>query len=272
MQFSETVLAAMIGAIATVSTALFQLFTVLRARNKLDVRPNKKGTAFRSIVAVIALMIASGVGGFLYAGMRQQSASEDLRNLLREELNAKLQLRDSERIAQSRETGVSPLALAAVSTPLAPQMAEAVVFASACQVSTGLSNANPCSEASAQRLMLCGAIPKNVQVRKLDLFAKGAGSQAAWEQSATSFEQDIGGAKFTGSPVEHPQDEHRKAICVDFMHWSSEAHLARVVIEYDVTPENRPAVPAPSVETTTAAAVSSTATSSGLSMAAPLVQ
>jgi hypothetical protein len=216
-------------------------------------------------VAIIALVVASGVGGYLYAGMRQQSANDDIRGL-REELNAKLQLLTSttERIAQAREPMGPASPLAAISTaPLSPRISEAVLFAPACQASGGA-----CSEASAHRLMLCGAIPTTTQVSKLELFVKGAGSPAAWEQSGTNFEQDIGGAKFTGSPSEHPQDENKKAVCVDFMHWSSEAHLARVLIEYDAIAEARPAAQTSSAETTASALAGSP--TSGLSMTAPL--
>src|SRR5882724_6091771 len=91
MQFSETLVAAMIGAVATMSTALFQLYSALRSRGKLDVRSNKKGRTLRSVVAVIALMMASGVGGFLYSELRQQRAAEDIHSM-RDELNAKLQI------------------------------------------------------------------------------------------------------------------------------------------------------------------------------------
>src|SRR5437763_1559426 len=90
MQMSETVVAAMIGAVATMSTALFQIYSALRSRNKFDVRP-KKGRTVRSVVSVVALMLASGVGGFLYSELRQQHAADDLRSM-REELNAKLQV------------------------------------------------------------------------------------------------------------------------------------------------------------------------------------
>ena len=37
MGLSETILAAMIGAIATVSAAIFQIFSSIKSRNKIDV-------------------------------------------------------------------------------------------------------------------------------------------------------------------------------------------------------------------------------------------
>jgi hypothetical protein len=224
MQFSDSVIAAMIGAIATVSTALFQLFSALRSRNKLEVRP-KKGRTMRSVVAVIALMIASGVGGYLYAGLRQQGASEDLRTL-REELNAKLQTlaATTERLMQARDypAGMQTIASSGPQTT----SVESVLYAPACE--TGVS----CSETTPRRTSLCGAMPSAMQVSKVELFAKAAGSQASWEQAAAAFEQDIGGGKFTGTPTERASDELRKTVCVDFLHWNAEPLLARVVLQY----------------------------------------
>src|SRR6187200_1574028 len=85
MGLSETILAAMIGAIATVSAALFQLVMAWRSRSKVDTRANKKGTTARSILSILALMVASAAGGFLYSEFLKQRNAEDLR-AMRDEL------------------------------------------------------------------------------------------------------------------------------------------------------------------------------------------
>jgi hypothetical protein len=227
MQFSETVVAAMIGAVATMSTAIFQLYSALRSRGKFDVRPNKRGITFRSIVSIVALMIASGAGGYIYAELKQQSAAEDLHSM-RAELNAKLQLlaTTTEKLA-ARESGTSPqLAANKTEAAAADSVAESVLYAPACQAGAA------CSESNSQRLTLCGQMPAAMQIRKVELFAKAAVAQATWDQSVANFEQDVGGAKFTGAPVEHAQDAAHKAVCVDFIHWSTEPHLARMVLQY----------------------------------------
>src|SRR4026207_816620 len=73
MGLSETILAAVIGAVASGSGALFQLFMAWRSR-KVDSRP-KKGTTGRSLLSILALMVASAAGGFLCAGfLRHRSA------------------------------------------------------------------------------------------------------------------------------------------------------------------------------------------------------
>jgi hypothetical protein len=258
MQFSETVVAAMIGAIATLSTALFQLFTALRSRGKLEMRP-KKGMTFRSIVAVVALMAASGVGGYLYAELRQQHAGEDIRSM-RDELNAKLQLlaTTTERLAQARDVAAQSQSVSMGATAATTNSAESVIYAPPCQLGAA------CTESAAQKWLLCSAIPNAMKVRKLDLFAKGANSQIAWDRAAANFEQDIGGAKFTGAPSEHPEDETRKAVCVEFMHWSAEPHIARLVVQYGAE-EHPPAA----VETAAVAAAAIVPTTQNISAVTP---
>jgi len=115
-------------------------------------------------------------------------------------------------------------------------------------------------------LTLCGAMPTAMQVRKVELFAKAAGAQTAWEQAAANFEQDIGGGKFTGVPAEHAQDESHKAVCIDFMHWSTEPHLARVVLQYGANAPKESALSEQSAQAV-AAAPASSPTGSGSSAA-----
>lgn len=217
----------MIGAVATMSTAIFQLYSALRSRNKFDVRPNKKGMTFRSILSIVALMIASGAGGYIYSELKHQSASDDIHSM-RDELNAKLQLlaATTERLA-AQKSGLATNAAEKSETA----SVESVIYAPACV--SGVS----CAEANSQRLALCGAIPASMHIRKMELFAKAANAQTPWEQSAATFEQDVGGAKFTGAPVEHAEGSDRKAVCVDFMHWSTEPHMARLVLQYGAAVE-----------------------------------
>ena len=84
MGLSETILAAMIGAMATVSAAIFQLVMAWRSRSKVDTRV-KKGTTARSILSILALMVASAAGGFLYSEFLKQRNAEDMR-AMRDEL------------------------------------------------------------------------------------------------------------------------------------------------------------------------------------------
>jgi hypothetical protein len=239
MGLSETIMAAMIGALATVTTALFQIFTVFRARGKVDVRP-KKGSALRSVVAILALMVASGAGGFLYSEFIKQRTAEDMR-AMRTELKELRTLIASGREAVRAEAEAAADAAApeveartAVALPAAiggvADSVESVVYVPACRGSSPIA---ACGEQDAQRIALCGTIPSYARVDRIQLFAQPDAMQHPWEQHQVSLEQDLGGARFTGNSFEYAQGVDLKAVCVNFMQWSSEhPHIARVVVQF----------------------------------------
>jgi hypothetical protein len=78
-----------------------------------------------------------------------------------------------------------------------------------------------------------------MQARRFELYIKGVNST---EVSKADLGQDLGGAKFFGPPVEYPQGENRKAICVNFLHWSEQPHIATLVVQFglnvDVVPSS----------------------------------
>jgi hypothetical protein len=122
MGISETIMAAGIGATATITTALFQLYTMLRVKNKAESRP-KRTNMLRSSLSLAALMVASAAGGYVYAEFRQQQALDDARAMreefrsMRDELNAKLQMLalTTERL-QHAVDGELPVAVGPTST------------------------------------------------------------------------------------------------------------------------------------------------------------
>jgi hypothetical protein len=223
MGLSETIIAASIGAAATLTTALFQLFSVLKSGNKPDSRP-KRGNTFRSIAAVFALMLASAVGGFMFSEFRQERTAQDMHSM-REELNAKLQVlaTTTERLAASRVDGPEPASAVSVQVADRADGVESVVYAPACAQGSG------CSEESGVSYALCGAIPLDTAITELDLFASLA--DAGESSTEAQFEQDLGGAKFTGTAAEYIQ-AGRKAVCVNFKHWSDRPHVARMVVHF----------------------------------------
>lgn len=219
MGISETIIAAAIGALATITTALFQLFSALRTKSKVELRP-KKGRTARSVVAIAALMIASAVGGYLVSEFRQERAADDMR-AMREELGAKLQTltQTTERLASTRVMEAPP-----------PNVVEATLFARGCQ-------GGACSEAVGERSALCSVVPSNAHVGEVELFIGDAqppsgGQLFRPDYKRVQFEQDGGGAKFTGAPAELAQDERGRTLCVDFVHWSAQPHIARMVVQF----------------------------------------
>jgi hypothetical protein len=240
MGLSETILAAMIGAIATVSGALFQIFNSMKSRNKVDIKP-KRGSTMRSILAVLALMTASAVGGFLYSELLKQRDSEDLR-AMRMELRELKELATAARApTQSHVQSPLPAAESLATSPTmnvnvadVPQRAESVAYVPACRRATVEGQiAAECSEAEAQRIALCGSIPAYARIEAIDLFAQPDAVQKPWEEHRAVLEQDLGGARFTGKSFEYAQSSDLKAVCVNFMQWSSEhSHIARIVVNY----------------------------------------
>jgi hypothetical protein len=243
MGLSETILAAMIGAIATVSAALFQLVMAWRSRSKVDNSRQKKGTTARSILSILALMTASAAGGFLYSEFLKQRNGEDMR-AMRDELKDLRAL-----IAQGRDQvhgNEAPTAQpAGMVMPIAmdgegvEDTVESIAYVPACRRTDA---ATACAEADAQRIALCGTVPAYARVDRIDLFAQPDAVQHPWESHKATLEQDLGGARFTGKSFEYAQANELKAVCVNFMQWSSEhPHIARILVQYGFGDAPQPA-------------------------------
>lgn len=250
MGLSETILAAMIGAIATVTTALFQIFTAFRARNKVDSRP-KKGTALRSVLAILALMVASAAGGFLYSEFIKQRNGEDMRAMRQELKDLRAWIADGkDKAKEAAAAEVADMADAATIPAAMEQVADAVesvVYVPACRRNDV---AAACTEADAQRVALCGTIPSYARVHRIEVFVQPDAVQHPWQLHRAALEQDVGGARFTGKSFEYAPGGELKTVCVNFMHWSSEhPHIALMRVRYgfgdapaiELTPDAHPA-------------------------------
>lgn len=248
MGVSETIVAAMIGAMATVTTALFQLFGAIRGRSKGDNSKPKRGMTLRSVLAMFALMVASAAGGFLYSELLKQRHSEDIRAMRQELKELKRELmQDLSAVAatrtsvtaqptESRDSMVASVAPGLQPAHLGParSSAESIAYMPACLAQDVGAQ---CEESDAQRIALCGTIPRHAQVREIELFVQPDAVQNPWEEHRVLFEQDLGGAMFTGKSFEYVQGTENKAVCVNFVHWSSEhPHIARLLVEYGFGP------------------------------------
>jgi hypothetical protein len=273
MGVSETILAAMIGALATVTTALFQLYTGFKQSRKsaADVRPKKGGSPMRSVLAVLALMVASAAGGFLYSEFMKQRSAEDMKAMRNElqELRSLIATGRDVVKAQAQEAAAAPqpqpeprkaMTLPASMETVSDRV-ESVAYVPACRAS------NPteaCGEQDAQRIALCGTIPAYARVTQIQLFAQPDAMQHPWDRHQAAFEQDLGGARFTGKSFEYAQGAELKAVCVNFTQWSSEhPHIARIVVQFGfgsapvipVDESDESAMPPPSMQPTQVPAV-----------------
>jgi hypothetical protein len=78
MGLSETIVAAIIGALATMLTAIFQL-----VRNRAPEGSKPRKNRMRSLLATIALMIGCIVGGYAWSSLRAVSAKEELQSTMK---------------------------------------------------------------------------------------------------------------------------------------------------------------------------------------------
>ena len=107
---------------------------------------------------------------------------------------------------------------------------ESIAYVPACRRTDA---ATACAEADAQRIALCGTVPAYARIDRIELFAQPDAVQHPWDSHQAAFEQDLGGARFTGKSFEYAQANELKAVCVNFMQWSSEhPHIARILVQY----------------------------------------
>jgi hypothetical protein len=238
MDLSETIVAAMIGAGATVATATFQLFMAFRSR-KADSRP-KRSSGIRSALAVFGLLLGAAVAGFGYSELRMEREREDTR-AMEQRISDRLQALANGPLAQHRNgNGANDATLlAAASGSPVPVRSEAIVHIAACRSRTPAYGNDPvgCDAANANRAALCASVPSQAGVLDVQLFARAEGASRAWEQSRVSVDQDIDGARFADSTFEIEQGADRKAVCANFLQWNNaRGHEARIVVVYTITP------------------------------------
>jgi hypothetical protein len=255
MGLSETIMAAMIGAIATVSAALFQLVMAWRSRSKVEVGRPKKGTTARSVLSILALMTASAAGGFLYSEFLKQRNAEDMRAMRDElkELRADLIAQRGGPYHIGEKPGPQPAGMVPISMDGegVEETVESIAYVPACRRTDA---ATACGEAEAQRIALCGTVPAYARVDRIELFAQPDAVQHPWDSHRATFEQDLGGARFTGKTFEYAQANDLKAVCVNFMQWSSEhPHIARILVQYGFGDAPQPAQAPPGAPDATGA-------------------
>jgi hypothetical protein len=215
MGLSETILAAMIGAAATMLTALSQLMLSMRAKAKAESRP--KRNALRSLLWMIALLLASGVGGFAYSELRAERTREDTREL-RKELTGDL--------------------ASLASATIVDQATESVVHVPACKAKTLALGNDPsgCEESDAPPVELCVDVPASSIVAAIELYARSDDNFADWAENGVTLNEDFGGGRFVPSTFAYPAAAEVRAVCTRLVHWSSEhGHVARMVVRYSLT-------------------------------------
>jgi len=231
MGLSETIVAAIIGALATMATAIVQL---VRNRAPSDGRPKPKKSRMRSALATIALMIGCIVGGYAWSALRAVSAKEELTATMQTEFTRQF----SEFAAKQSQAAAAANGSTISASNHGAGSAEALVQLPPCRITAQSADAGPitCNENLAQKVALCAAIPARAETSKVRLQARVPKSEAPW------VERDAGaptlGSLHVGSAAsESPVDPELRSVCLDVANWSVEDTLAvRVIVDYDFAP------------------------------------
>ena len=233
MDLSETIIAAIIGAGATMATAIFQL---LRNRSPIDVRPRKN--RIRSLLATIVLMLGCMVGGYAWSSLRAVNANEQMRSTLQTEFSRQFAALS----AQQREgvpTGNNPDAGALPVGHSLPGTAESLVQLPPCTPAehaddTGVAT---CTAHTAHDVALCAALPATAQDARLQLMVRTLKPASTWQKrdpdSPTSGDLHVSDAM-----PEQSLDPTERPVCRTVANWSvTDALLVRLLVDYTLPPK-----------------------------------
>jgi len=232
---SDALIAAFVGALATIVTALIQLRISWRKelRERERGQPITKKTRRGPVMVVFALMIAAAVGGF---ALSQYFVS--LRTGDRDELRADLQSKLAEinatalRLAEARmnerkqiETEVQQ----ADASRMGEEGAAASVLVGPCKPEYG--GKAECTEQSALRVSVCASVPAAANVKEVQLYIRSDDKQS-WADARVQPGQEAGQARFAEKFSERPE-EGAKQVCQAFTNWSHEkSRVARIIVKY----------------------------------------
>lgn len=250
MGLSETILAAIIGALATMVTAIIQLMRY-RLASESQSRPNPKKNRTRSIFATVALMIGCIVGGYAWSALRAVSAKEELQATMQAEF-ARQFAEFAARQNSPAGTPGSGAGGAAMATRLGESgSAESLVQLPPCRIESHPDEVGPvsCTQRIAQPVSVCAAIPAAAQTTQVRVQARAKDSQEAWEERAAGA-PTLESLHFAPAAIEYPLSTELRSVCLDVANWSvEESYAVRLTVEYGLakvqTVELTASAPAP---------------------------
>lgn len=234
MGISETIIAAIIGALATMATAIAQL---IRNRAPSDGRPKPKKNRMRSVLATIALMIGCIVGGYAWSALRAVSAKEELTATMQAEFTrqfAEFSARQNPQTAASINGAAGGSGATVAAHNGQPGSAESLAQLPPCRISTQSADAGPvaCNDTSAQPIALCAAVPAAAQTAKVRVQARVPKSEAPWEERNAGAPM-LGSLHVGAATREYPVSPELRSVCLDVANYSVEDTLAvRIIVDY----------------------------------------
>jgi hypothetical protein len=235
MGLSETIVAAIIGALATMGTAIFQL-----VRNRAPEGSKPKKNRMRSLVATIALMIGCVVGGYAWSSLRAVSAKDEMQATMRAEFSEQFAALAA-RQAQPKEADQNaPNDGSAIPASHGESgTAESLAHLPPCRLNAHPDDVGPvtCSDRVAQTISLCAAVPSAAQTANVRVQARVPKSESPWlERDAGA--PTLGSLHIAEAPVEYPVSADQRSVCLDVSNWSVEDTLAvRLMVDYSFGPK-----------------------------------
>jgi hypothetical protein len=231
MGISETIIAAIIGALATMLTAIVQL---LRNRAPSDGRPKPKKSRMRSLLATVALMIGCIVGGYAWSSLRAVSAKDELAATMEAEFTKQFAA------LAARQNAPAGGSLNAADPSAIPARngengsAESLAHLPPCRIHAQPDEVGPvtCTERVAQPIALCASIPSAAHTTNVRVQARVPKSESPWlERDAGAL--TLGSLHIAPASPEYPVSADQKSVCTEVANWSVEDTLAvRVIVEY----------------------------------------
>jgi hypothetical protein len=241
MGISETIVAAIIGALATMATAIVQL---VRNRAPSDGRPKPKKSRMRSALATIALMIGCIVVGYAWSSLRAVSAKDELRATMKAEFAEQFAALAARQTPESTVSGPANGAVDASGSAFPAGNGESGAAESLAHLPPCRLNAHPdevgpvtCTDRVAQTIALCATVPSGAQTGNIRVQARVPKSESPWmERDAGA--PTLGSLRIAEAPVESPVSADQRSVCLDVSNWSVEDTLAvRVIVDYAFSPK-----------------------------------
>lgn len=250
---SDSILAAIIAATATLSASLLQLRFSL-AKNNLAAR-GQTAVARKSrapLVILFVMILAAGVAGFALSQwltenerVAQSTLEHELRARVEEISRTANQLEITRAGARAeieagvlRKIGSDGVVVMATVAACRPALVVATPGASSPPgvAAESAPAATPaCTEHEANAVTLCATIPTSATVTEVELFSRFADADAPWSSSRLLPGQESGQARFAEKYTESPEGPGTKQICQAFAHWSADhARVARMVVRYGI--------------------------------------
>jgi hypothetical protein len=251
---SETVLAAMIAAGATILTSLLQLRSSFgkepmgRAQSPSS---RKKGRMPALLLTV--MLTAAAVGGFAVAQWftdRERVAQHELRQELQARITeisrtasqltqARLDTRaEVETDVLRRQGGQGVTALATLGPCKPPPVINPPAAETEGSASPPPAPAASCAESDATTVTLCAAIPANAVVSHVELFTHFADENLPWNSGPVAAGQEVEQSRFSEKLTESAADDGTKHVCHGFTNWSTQRpRVARMIVRYAIADE-----------------------------------